>query len=295
MPNRTVLMTGATGYVASQMLEAFREQYELTLLDVRAEDGAGKPVDGAVTCDLSDPDLSQYAHHFDGVETVVHLGYKGPAEGRSGARLDDFYYEQSNLTMAYNVYRAAYDAGVKRVVVASSNHAADWYEHALIHDRKKEMVEPYELPLADNFYGWVKASYEHMGFLFACGAFGRKMEVVQLRIGAPRDIDPAKFAGDPRGYKRDLGAYLSPRDLRQLTTKAIETPNIDNEHGIPWQVVYGISDNTRAYWSLTSAREVLGYEPEDDTEVLYADDIRRLLTGGDEESTGRVGQGTASR
>ena len=65
------------------------------------------------------------------------------------------------------------------------------------------------------------------------------------------------------------------------------TPNIENEHGIPWQVVYGISNNTRAFWSLSNAREVLGYEPEDDSEVKYAEDIRRLLTGSD--AGGRVG------
>ncbi len=34
MPPRKVLMTGATGYIASQLLPAFRERYELTLLDV---------------------------------------------------------------------------------------------------------------------------------------------------------------------------------------------------------------------------------------------------------------------
>ena len=32
-----------------------------------------------------------------------------------------------------------------------------------------EMLDPYTLPLSDNFYGWAKATYEHMGFLFACG------------------------------------------------------------------------------------------------------------------------------
>ena len=98
--------------------------------------------------------------------------------------------------------------------------------------------------------------------------------------------------GDPANYKRDLGAYLSPRDLTQLFVKSIETPNIENEHGIPWQVVYGISNNTRAFWSLSNAREVLGYAPEDDSEVKYADDIRSFLHGTDTEgSGGRVGLG----
>ncbi|GIT16673.1 MAG: hypothetical protein CM1200mP38_3300 [Dehalococcoidia bacterium] len=35
--------------------------------------------------------------------------------------------------------------------------------------------------------------------------------------------------------------------------KSIEAKNIENEYGIPWQVVYGISNNTRAFWSLSNA------------------------------------------
>ena len=58
----------------------------------------------------------------------------------------------------------------------------------------------------------------------------------------------------------------------------METPDIDNEHGVPWQVVYGISGNTRAFWSLSNARRVLGYEPEDDSELKYADDVREILS-----------------
>ena len=149
---------------------------------------------------------------------------------------------------------------------------------------------PYRLPLSDNFYGWAKATYEHLGFLFACGTFGRKLEVVLVRIGAPREINLDDFTGDPGRYKRDLGAYISPRDLTQLFTRAIETPNIENEHGIPWLIVYGISDNTRSFWSLTSARQVLGYRPEDDSEVKYARQIQSFLTGEEARNgVGRVG------
>jgi NAD+ dependent glucose-6-phosphate dehydrogenase len=103
------------------------------------------------------------------------------------------------------------------------------------------------------------------------------MGVVMVRIGAPRPLDISLYTADPANYKRDLGAYISPRDLTQLFVKAIEAPNIDNAHGVPWQVVYGISNNTRAFWSLANAREVLGYAPEDDSEVIYAEDVRRLL------------------
>ena len=286
MPDHNVLLTGATGYIASQLLPTFRERYDLTLLDVKEVDRGGNKVANVIVADLSGSDRGKYIQHFHNLDTVVHLGYRR----RRGEPLDDFYDEEANVAMAYNVFRAAYEAGARRVVMASSNHAADWYEHALIHAREMEMLDPYELPLSDNFYGWAKATYEHLGFLFACGAFGRKMEVVMVRIGAPREIRVEDFPNDPQGYKRDLGAYISQRDLCQLFTKAIETPEIENDHGIPWLVVYGISDNARSFWSLTSARKVLGYRPEDDSEVKYAGDIHQFLIGpGTQGGVGRVG------
>jgi len=79
-------------------------------------------------------------------------------------------------------------------------------------------------------------------------------------------------------YRRHLGAYFSPRDLCQLYTKSIETADIKNEDGIPHQVFYGISDNTRAFWSLENAREVVGYAPEDDSEQVFADEIAKYMT-----------------
>ena len=210
MAAEKVLMTGAAGYIAGQLLPSFHERYAMVLIDVRRENREGEPVEGLQIADLVDPDRSKYAHHFEGVDAVVHLG----RVLRRGDPLDDFFPEKQNVEMAYNVMRAAYDAGVPRVVVASSNHAADWYEHALIHRRKMEVLDPYTLPLSDNFYGWAKATYEHMGFLFACGfseyqdqigrerdpsseSVGRKMGVVMVRIGAPRELEIAKYRGDP--------------------------------------------------------------------------------------------------
>ena len=283
---KKVLMTGAAGYVASQLLPSFRQRYNMVLVDVKAENRDGDRLAEIQVADLIGPDRTGYAKHFEGVDAVVHLAFRRG----EGEPIDRFLHEKQNVEMAYNVLRTAYDAGVPRVVFASSNHAADWYEHALIHRRKLEVVDPYALPLSDNFYGWSKATYEHMGFLFACGVFGRKMGVVMVRIGHPREVDPSKYGNDPGVFKRNLGAYVSPRDLTQLFVRAIETEDIDNEHGIPWGVVYSISNNTRAFWSLANARRVLGYQPEDDSEVKFAHHIQGLLTGkGATGGAGRVG------
>ncbi len=261
--------------MASRMLPAFHEQYELILLDAtvqpspdRAHSDSG-PVADVRTVDLLNPDRSKYSHHFEGVDAVVHLAYIR----RRGEPIDQYESQRENVDMAYNVFRAAYDAGVERVVAASSNHAANWYEPALLQPRKKESLDPYDLPLSHNFYGWSKATYEHLGFQFACGAFGRKMGMVLVRIGSPGELDVSHSAGNPVGLKRGLGSYLSQRDQIQLFTKAIDTENIENEHGVPWHIVYGISNNTRAYWSLVNARRVLGYSPEDDAESRFAADL----------------------
>ena len=288
MERRVVLLTGACGYIASQLRDALRDRFELRMIDIQSRDRDGAEVAGVEVADLVDSDRAKYAHLFESVDAIVHLGYK---RSRSAREIDRFDAECDNVRMANNVYRAAFDAGARRVVMASSNHAADFYEHALIHNRKKEMVSTDELPLSDNFYGWAKGAYELLGFPYACGIFGRKLEVVQVRIGAPREVPGTAYEGkDLADFKRDLGAHFSRRDLIQLFVKAIETPDIARADGVPWLVVYGISGNTRAFWSLESARRVLGYEPEDDSEVKYAADIARLLTGPDATiSGGRVG------
>ena len=116
-----------------------------------------------------------------------------------------------------------------------------------------------------------------------------------VRIGAPRDLELDVYEGDPANYKRDLGAYLSPRDLTQLFVKSIETPNIENEHGIPWQVVYGISNNTRAFWSLSNAREVLGYALRKTTRKLSTPTTSGRFCTGQEPRAAAAGLGLASR
>ena len=302
---RRVLVTGASGEIASQILPELQRRHDVVLLDVRATDRQGQSVAGVRLADLTDPDRRLYQHHFEGVDTVVHLGYKHPGSADWGADLppvERFEGELVNVRMAQNVYRCALDEGARRIIMASSNHAADWYEHRLIHSQQREMVYPSDLPLSDNLYGWAKAAYELLGFVYASGELGRKLEVVQVRIGAPRDVSGRHYEGalaeqhvgsDGSGlanFKRDLGAWISPRDLAQLFWRAVEATDIADAHGVPWLVVYGISDNTRAFWSLENARRLLGYAPEDDSEVTYADDIRRLLTGpGARASGGRVG------
>ena len=92
-------------------------------------------------------------------------------------------------------------------------------------------------------------------------------------------------------FKRNLGAFISERDITQLFLKAVETKDIVDEHGIPYQIVYGCSDNTRRFWSLESAKKILDYNPQDDSEIIYSAQIRKYITDSKSETNpGRVGK-----
>jgi nucleoside-diphosphate-sugar epimerase len=275
----TVLVTGASGYIASYLLPAFRERYDLRLVDVREVDGRGRPIAGVQVRDVSDPErLDQSRDLFRGVDAVVHLAFRHP-RGKTSA--DRYFSERGNVDMAYAIYQLALDEGVRRVVVASSNHAADFYEEAIRAKLLDKVYPDAPRPLSDNYYGWAKEAYEHLGFVYAAGKLGRALEVVQIRIGAPRDLAITSFAGDGQNDRvtlhRDLGMWVSPRDLAQLFVRSIDTPSIANADGVPFQVFYGVSDNTRSSWSIANARKVIGYAPEDNSEIVYADEIRRFL------------------
>ena len=82
-----VLVTGASGEIASQILPELGRGHEVVPVDVRSTDRQGRPVQGVQLADLTDPDRSRYQRHFEGVDVVVHLGYKHPGTADWGADL----------------------------------------------------------------------------------------------------------------------------------------------------------------------------------------------------------------
>jgi uronate dehydrogenase len=65
--------------------------------------------------------------------------------------------------------------------------------------------------------------------------------------------------------RRRLAIWISARDMAQLVTIGIEHPNVR------FEIVYGISDNARAWFDNANARR-LGYRPQDRSET-YAEEI----------------------
>jgi len=275
MAKKKVVVTGASGTIAGVLLPALREQYDLTLLDTRTTDKEGNEVEGVQVVDLMNKDRDTYRQYFTGADAVVHCAYYRIEDQGDDMR---FSSELENLQMTYNVYQVSWEEHVGRLVSATTNHAADFYEQYLL-DGKAPMVTPDQLA-SDNWYGWGKIAFEEIGRVFATGVThdGRPLENVQIRIGGPRETDVENAPlGDLRTMRRALAVYISQRDMSQLFIKSIEAEDILNEYGIPYQVFYGISENPHAIWSIANARRVIGYEPQDNSEDRFFDLIQKHM------------------
>ncbi len=63
---------------------------------------------------------------------------------------------------------------------------------------------------------------------------------------------------DAEGQRNRLRAvWLSRRDCAELIARCLEVEDV------PWAIVYGVSANSRRFWDLEHARELLGWEPQD--------------------------------
>ena len=62
-----------------------------------------------------------------------------------------------------------------------------------------------------------------------------------------------------------------------------ETADIRDGNGVPFQIFYGISGNDHAFWSLVNARKVIGFAPEDNSAVRFADAVSAHIAAAKEE------------
>ncbi|MER7176709.1 NAD-dependent epimerase/dehydratase family protein [Streptomyces mesophilus] len=238
---RTVLLTGAAGGLGTLMrglLPAYG--HELRLLDMVAiESVEGEPA--AIKADLSDKEALREA--VRGVDAIIHL---------AGISLESTFDKilKANIEGTYNLYEAAREEGVRRIVFASSNHAVGFTPRP----RGDDPLIPIDTPRRpDTFYGLSKSFGEDLA-QFYWDKHG--METVSVRIGSCF-MEPTSL--------RMLSVWMSPGDGARLFHAALTAPDVGHT------VVYGSSANTRLWWDLSSAR-ALGYDPQDDSEQ-YAEKL----------------------
>ena len=111
---KNALITGAAGLVGGVLRSGLSDKYELSGVDRRNIDG----IDILVA---DSTDLESIRPAFEGKDVVIDL-----ASIPENTISWNVAYE-NNIRCTYNALQAAKDAGVKRVVFASSNHVTGMY------------------------------------------------------------------------------------------------------------------------------------------------------------------------
>ncbi len=228
---KKLVLTGAAGRLGSYLREPLSKLCE-QLVSSDIVEGIGKLYGGER---YQRADLAKYDEIYallEGADMVVHFGAIGdeaPFQTLLGP----------NFIGAYNVWEAAHQHKLRRVIYASSIHAVGMY-------KRQEFIGTDVPHRPDTFYGLAKCFAEDLASLYWDK---RQLESVCLRI-----ISAAQVTSP-----RALGTWLSYEDLIHLVTRAIDTPTTG------FSVIYGVSNNDRIPVDNSKAT-YLGYRPKDNAE-----------------------------
>ncbi len=263
MAAKKVLVTGATGQVGYLVYSRLMSQPDL--YDVYGVDREEQPsvrVPGSWSldlpegrfkrCDLSDFDAVSEA--VAGMDVVAHLG--ADPEGREWDSVLN-----NNVIGTYNVFEASRQAGVSRVVGASSIMVSEGHReqepYRAMMERRFDDIPAEPEPISPSIpaepRGIYAASKVWLESLARVYSNTHGMSCICIRIGQVERDRPRP----PQG----ADIYVSQRDITQIWEKAIAAP----DH-VRFGIFYGMSDNQLRWTDISAAREVLGYVPEDRAE-----------------------------
>ncbi len=266
---QNVLLTGAFGRVGTAIIDhlADRDEYEFTYLN-----RSDREEYDTVVADVSNYEEMRPA--FDDKDAVIHLAGYPETDGTFEQVLEN------NIIGMYNTLRAVADAGVETFVFGSTNHVVGMYEVELapeIYEPDFELLVDEESPRRpDSHYGASKSYGEDLGRYYTEN-YEYPTQFYALRIcsvrhdeydhpygDAEHGVDDGEWERDSPEYERQVARmkamWQSRRDLAQEVHCCLQDDDVE------FDVFYGVSDNDRRWFSLEHARDVLGYDPQDNGE-----------------------------
>lgn len=266
MPPRKVLITGIYGLIPGAVYDLLKHKTDKYLfygLARRAEPSARSPKGRVIDipkerfhlCDISD--WAGVRKAVEGMDVVVHMA----ADPRGDAPWESVL--PNNIIGTYNVFEASKQAGVKRIVYASTIMTT--WGYALFE-------EPYKSIFQGNFQNVPKdfPKVSHLspvrptGLYPASKVWGEAMaryysdvhglSVICLRIGGVNADDRPSRPGSS-------GGWCSQRDIVQLVERCIDAPD-----SLRFDIFYGVSNNKWRWVDIEHPRKVVGYVPQDSAE-----------------------------
>jgi NAD+ dependent glucose-6-phosphate dehydrogenase len=240
---KPVLITGGAGLIGRILIARLHVSYALTSFDLQSAPGIPSRV-GNLT------DFPAVLHACQGHDTVVHLAADPRVDSPWASNL------ATNIQGTYHVFEAARQAGVQRVIVASSQHATGGFYleepyKAITEGRYQEVPPGYPLldetcPIRpDGYYGTAKAFGEALGSYYWDY---HQVSSLHLRIGWVLATD------DPTTSALACTLWLSHRDVAQIVQRCLEAPAT-----LGCEIFYATSDNQWKVWSIARAHQCLGY------------------------------------
>jgi nucleoside-diphosphate-sugar epimerase len=227
---QTVVITGAAGRIGTILRTHLARPDRI----LRLHDIAKLP--NAWTGPLTDSRVLDEV--LTDADAVIHLA----GQSRESDMRDVL---ENNAYGTYHLLEAMRRKGVKRLVLASSNHAVGFHERAATPLSADVPVRP------DTLYGWSKAAIEALARLYT-ERYGIDVIAVRIGICVPQPTTA-----------RHLALWLSPDDCGRLFDACLtaDAPG--------YRTIWGVSRNTRGFLSLSQGRS-LGYDPVDDSEAFAA-------------------------
>lgn len=246
-----IAVTGANGTIGSRLCADLAQDHDVVRIDLR---------DADVTADVRD--AAAMTDALAGCETVVHLAGTVAVD----AAWEDVY--GTNIGGTYNVYEAARQNGLRRIIFASSNHAVGMNEVRnaphIYEPGFGRVIGTHDEYRPDGLYGVWKAFGEVLGRYYS-DQYG--MQVACIRIGSitahddPTHESVRESSGwldltDAQKFKRYAATWMSQRDFARLTRAILA-------RDVPFSIVYGVGDNATRFWDLEPGRAIYGFWPQD--------------------------------
>jgi nucleoside-diphosphate-sugar epimerase len=240
---KRILVTGSTGAIGQPVCEHLLSRGH----HVRGFARNPTPgLDDYVVGDLADRGKVRMA--VEGMDTVIHLGaYPNPADF-----IDVLL--GPNVIGLYHICEAAKDFGVQRLVLASTLQVVTG--HRMDEQRPDSPITVEDGPAPVNHYALTKAWGEIAGDMYARV---HNISVINVRIGwLPRNSGEAK-----RLAEASIGTdvFFSHEDAKRFHERCVES-----EQPALGECVTLFATSRplhRERLSLESAKQVIGYEPQD--------------------------------
>ncbi|NQX71610.1 NAD(P)-dependent oxidoreductase [Paenibacillus alba] len=239
---KKILITGAAGKIGQHITNTLMKQtnYQLRLADINLLPLEKFKKSGHEIIYLNVSSLEECQEACKNIDIVIHLaGDPSPNA--------DFYTTllESHIKGSYNIFKAASDNGISKVVVASSAQTVEGYPLDF-QVTESSPVRP------KNMYGVSKCFVEALASYFA---YEKQLQSIAIRIGA---YDDYKTEGQPLSA-RDMSAYISPEDFSELLLKTISAKSLP-----PFSILHGISNNRFKRLNIEETKRLVEYTPNSD-------------------------------